>query len=162
MNRRKFLLTTLVVAAPAIAEARTRRFWFRIKTKSGGIMGATQEAAEWPIAKDVFTTAQQQILPIGLSADTPKVNPADVPLYEKYGYSAWRAGPGTNYSRDPGRPSTLRQADRTCARLCGCAQCGAPFDVLRHQRHSYHRQGIAGAADLSRLERSVRSELSQA
>ena len=59
---------------------------------------------EWPIAKNVFTTAQQQILPVGLSADTPKVNPADVPLYEKYGYSAWRAGPGTNYSRDPGRP----------------------------------------------------------
>ena len=67
-------------------------------------MGATQAAAEWPIAKDVFTTAQQQILPVGLSADTPKVNPAEVPLYEKYGYSAWQAGPGTNYSRDPGHP----------------------------------------------------------
>ncbi|MGA2619323.1 MAG: TIGR03768 family metallophosphoesterase [Thermoguttaceae bacterium] len=61
-----------------------------------------RQAAEWPIAKDVFTTAQQQILPVGLSADTPKVNPAEVPLYEKYGYSAWQAGPGTNYSQDPG------------------------------------------------------------
>ena len=39
-------------------------------------MDAAPEAAEWPIAKDVFTTAQQQILPVGLSADTPKVNPA--------------------------------------------------------------------------------------
>ena len=104
MNRRTFLLTTLMVAVPAIAEAKTRRSRFRITTESGGIMGTTQEAAEWPIAKNVFTTAQQQILPIGLSADTPKVNPADVPLYEKYGYSAWQAGPGTNYSRDPGHP----------------------------------------------------------
>lgn len=103
MDRRKFLLTTLIAAAPAIAEAKTRRFRSRSQTGSGGIAGAADEAAGWPIAKDVFTTAQRQILPIALSADTPKVNPADVPLYAKYGYSAWRAGPGTNYSRDPGR-----------------------------------------------------------
>ncbi len=103
MNRRKFLLTTLLGAVPAIAETETGRFPFRVKEKSGGIMNATQEAGELPIAKDVFTTAQQQILPIALSADAPKVNPADVPLYAKYGYSAWRAGPGTNYSRATGR-----------------------------------------------------------
>jgi hypothetical protein len=102
MNRRMFLLTTLAAAMPAIAEAQTRRFRLRRKSPSGGVLGTTQAAAEWPIAKDVFTMAQQQILPIGLSAATPKVNPADAPLYEKYGYSAWRAGPGTNYSREPG------------------------------------------------------------
>ena len=118
MDRRTFLLTTLIAAEPAIAGAKTRRSWFRAMTESGGIVGTTQVAAEWPIAKNVFTTAQQQILPVGLSADTPKVNPADVPLYEKYGYSAWRAGPGTNYSRDHGQSATLRQADRACARLC--------------------------------------------
>lgn len=53
---------------------------------------------EWPIAKSVFTTTQQQILPVALPADTPQVNPADVPLYEVFGYSAWHIGPGTNYS----------------------------------------------------------------
>ncbi|MGO8691995.1 MAG: TIGR03768 family metallophosphoesterase [Thermoguttaceae bacterium] len=102
MNRRKFLLTTLAVAVPAIAEAKTGRLGFRITTDGGGLLGTTQ-ATQWPIAKNVLTTAQQQILPIALSADTPKVNPAQVPLYEKYGYSAWQAGPGTSYSRDPGR-----------------------------------------------------------
>jgi len=50
--------------------------------------------AEWPIAKEVFTTARQQILPIGLPADTPQINPADVHLYSQFGYSAWHTGPG--------------------------------------------------------------------
>ena len=36
--------------------------------------------------------------------------------------------------------------------------CGAPVDVFRRQRHSYHRQGIPGPADLPRLERIVRSD----
>ena len=49
---------------------------------------------QWPIASEVFTTAQQQILPVGLSASTPQINPRDVSLYEQYGYSAWQAGEG--------------------------------------------------------------------
>ncbi|MBK1716376.1 TIGR03768 family metallophosphoesterase [Thiocystis violacea] len=50
---------------------------------------------EWPIANEVFTTAEQQVLPVGLSSvDTPPINPADVPLYEPYGYSLWRVGVG--------------------------------------------------------------------
>ena len=61
-------------------------------------------SAEWPIAKEVFTTAEQQILPIGLSSATPKVNPAEVPRYAQYGYSAWLAGAGTNYSHNPANP----------------------------------------------------------
>ncbi|MBN1342407.1 MAG: TIGR03768 family metallophosphoesterase [Phycisphaerae bacterium] len=52
------------------------------------------QPTEWPIAKDVFTTAQQQILPIALPANTPHINPADVPLYEVFGYSAWQVGEG--------------------------------------------------------------------
>jgi hypothetical protein len=58
----------------------------------------------WPIAKDVFTTAEQQILPIGLAPGTPQINPAEVPLYDQYGYSAWQTGAGTNYSLDPNNP----------------------------------------------------------
>jgi metallophosphoesterase (TIGR03768 family) len=53
--------------------------------------------AGWPIAKDVFTTAQEQILPIALPSDTPHINPADVPLYAEFGYSAWQTGPGLSY-----------------------------------------------------------------
>ncbi len=58
----------------------------------------------WPIAKEVFTTAEQQILPVGLPADTPQINPADVPLYEVFGYSAWHVGAGTDYSLNPDIP----------------------------------------------------------
>ena len=104
MDRRTFLLTALLAAEPAIASARTRRAWFHTLTENRRIVGTPQAAVEWPIVKNVFTTAQQQILPIALSADTPKVNPADVPLYEKYGYSTWRPGAGTNYSHDHGNP----------------------------------------------------------
>ena len=62
------------------------------------------QVVEWPIATEVFTTAQQQILPIGLSKDTPQINPAEVSLYGQYGYSVWFAGNGTNYSQDPDNP----------------------------------------------------------
>jgi metallophosphoesterase (TIGR03768 family) len=47
---------------------------------------------EWPIAKDVFTTAEQQILPVALSPNTLHIRPGDVSLYEQYGYSAWQKG----------------------------------------------------------------------
>ena len=63
---------------------------------SGGNTTGTQ-AAEWPIAKEVFTTAQQQILPIGLSEYTPQINPKDVSLYASFGYSAWNAGTGLHH-----------------------------------------------------------------
>lgn len=52
------------------------------------------QATEWPIAKEVYTTAEQQTLPIGLPASTPHINPRDVPLYEVFGYSTWQVGPG--------------------------------------------------------------------
>ena len=52
----------------------------------------------WPISNEVFTTAQQQILPVGLSAaDTPRILPRNVPLYEAYGYSGWQVGAGLPY-----------------------------------------------------------------
>lgn len=57
----------------------------------------------WPIAAEVFTTAQQQILPVALSPDTRQINPADVALYDHYGYSAWRKGAGTDYGRESDR-----------------------------------------------------------
>ena len=62
------------------------------------------QPAEWPIAKDVFTTAQQQILPVAVPSVMPQINPADVPLYETFGYSAWHIGAGTNYGPDPNNP----------------------------------------------------------
>jgi metallophosphoesterase (TIGR03768 family) len=56
-----------------------------------------QRFVTWPIANEVYTTAVQQIFPMGLSADTPPINPRDIPLYQAYGYSGWLAGPGLPY-----------------------------------------------------------------
>lgn len=61
----------------------------------GGSNGtASTPAPDWPIAKDVYTTAQQQILPVPLSAGVPQINPRDITLYSEFGYSAWHVGPG--------------------------------------------------------------------
>lgn len=57
------------------------------------------KAAEWPIAAEVFTTAEQQILPRALSTDTPPLNPADVAKYEEFGYSAWQVGAGLPHEK---------------------------------------------------------------
>lgn len=55
---------------------------------------STTSQARWPIAKDVFTTAQQQILPVPVSSAAPLINPRDLVLYSEYGYDAWQVGPG--------------------------------------------------------------------
>ena len=57
------------------------------------------QIVQWPIANEVFTTAERQILPIGLTADMPQVNPADVSLYGQFGYTAWQAGGGLPYEK---------------------------------------------------------------
>ncbi len=79
-------------------------FGFACLLLFAGCPDARNITQEWPISKTVYTTAEQQILPIGLPPDTPEINPADVPLYETFGYSAWHVGPGTNYSEDPDSP----------------------------------------------------------
>ncbi len=48
----------------------------------------------YPIASDVFTTAQKTVSPIALSLITTQISPADLPLYDVFGYSAWQEGPG--------------------------------------------------------------------
>jgi metallophosphoesterase (TIGR03768 family) len=55
------------------------------------------QVAGWPIANEVYTTAQQQVLPVAVPASTPVVNPAQVALYGQYGYSAWLPGPPLAY-----------------------------------------------------------------
>jgi metallophosphoesterase (TIGR03768 family) len=46
----------------------------------------------WPIADQVYTTAQQQVLPVAISPSAPQLSPGAVALYAKYGYSAWTIG----------------------------------------------------------------------
>jgi metallophosphoesterase (TIGR03768 family) len=66
-----------------------------LNTGCGSSSTAAQSPAlRWPIAKDVYTTAQQQILPVPLAASVPLINPKDLTLYSEFGYSAWHVGPG--------------------------------------------------------------------
>lgn len=65
---------------------------------SGTSTTAGIQATRWPIAKDVFTTTQQQILPVPVSASAPQINPKDVALYSEFGYDAWHVGPGVPHT----------------------------------------------------------------
>ncbi|MDO9043146.1 MAG: TIGR03768 family metallophosphoesterase [Desulfocapsaceae bacterium] len=48
----------------------------------------------WPIANNVYTTAEHQILPVPVSVDAPHIDPKDLALYSQYNYSSWTVGPG--------------------------------------------------------------------
>jgi hypothetical protein len=50
------------------------------------------QIVNWPIAKQVYTTAQHQVLPVAIAPTTRQLSPGDVSLYAKYGYSAWNIG----------------------------------------------------------------------
>jgi metallophosphoesterase (TIGR03768 family) len=60
---------------------------------------SSTQTLEWPIAKDVYTTAEQQIQPRFLPQGWTVIEPREVNLYEKYLYSKWDTGPGLNYER---------------------------------------------------------------
>ena len=84
VTRRDFLkYTTLAVPAVQLAAC-------------GGGGDGSPEVVEWPIAKDVFTTAEQQICPVPLAATTPPINANELP-YSKYGYNAWTPKPGLQH-----------------------------------------------------------------
>src|SRR6476660_362529 len=50
------------------------------------------QTVRWPIAKTVYTTAQQQVLPVAVPPTAPHINPGQVSLYAPNGYSTWRFG----------------------------------------------------------------------
>ena len=65
----------------------------------GGGDSSSTPVVEWPIAKEVYTTAEQQILPRFLPEGWTIVEPREVYLYEQFLYSKWDTGPGLNYDR---------------------------------------------------------------
>jgi metallophosphoesterase (TIGR03768 family) len=88
LTRRNFMKYSTGIAATCISLC----FLGFLAACGGGDTGTT--VVDWPIANDVYTTAEQQICPVPLSTETPHLNPAEIPLYEQYGYSAWQAKPG--------------------------------------------------------------------
>ena len=59
-----------------------------------GSTATSTRVVQWPISKETFTTAQQQILPLPVSINAPQLNPRDIRLYSEFGYDAWHVGPG--------------------------------------------------------------------
>lgn len=103
-NRRQFL-TRLGSAMALFAAAGAMGCSGGDPTPTGNAGGTAIQSSlvRWPISTEVYTTAQRQVLPASLPANTPKVLPHEIANYATYGYSRWTIGPGTSY---PGDPST--------------------------------------------------------
>jgi metallophosphoesterase (TIGR03768 family) len=78
----------------ARCSAGTAAFLYLRALTGCGSRTPSAQAARWPIAKDVYTTAQQQILPVPISSSAPPIRPCDLALYPEFGYTTWRIGPG--------------------------------------------------------------------
>lgn len=59
-----------------------------------GSTTAAHLITNWPISKDVYTTAERQISPVPLSAGAPQIAPKDLALYTQYNYSSYTVGQG--------------------------------------------------------------------
>ena len=57
----------------------------------------TPQVVSWPIAKQVYTTAQRQVCPVAVPASAPHINPGEVVDYARFGFSAWRYGGPLSY-----------------------------------------------------------------
>ena len=57
-----------------------------------GSSSSAPQVVSWPIARQVYTTAQQQVCPVALSPSVRQLHPGDVALYAQYKYSAWTLG----------------------------------------------------------------------
>jgi hypothetical protein len=107
------------------------------------------QIVNWPIAKQVYTTAQHQVLPRRDRSHHPATQPGRrIPLCE------------VRLQRVEHRwPVAAHRAQGPCTGLHGSAQRRAAAVLLLHVRHSYRRQGISGTADLRWLERALRSRV---
>jgi metallophosphoesterase (TIGR03768 family) len=56
------------------------------------------QTVRWPIARSVYTTAQQQVLPVAVPATAIQINPGDVAQYAPNGYSTWKLGGPLSYA----------------------------------------------------------------
>lgn len=60
---------------------------------SGGSQTSTS-IVSWPISQTVYTTEEQQIVPVALAANTTQINPNNLSAYVPLGYTAWQATSG--------------------------------------------------------------------
>ena len=65
-----------------------------LTTLNIGCSSSSSQVTQWPILNTVYTTAEQQILPVPVSASAPQIAPKDLALYTQYNYSSWTRGTG--------------------------------------------------------------------
>lgn len=65
-----------------------------LTTLNIGCSSDTTQVVKWPISKTVYTTAEQQIFPVPVSAGAPLIAPKELALYSNYNYSSWTRGTG--------------------------------------------------------------------
>lgn len=67
-----------------------------LTTLNVGCSSNSTPILQWPISNTVYTTAEQQILPVPISG--PLIAPKDLTLYKQYNYSSWSRGGGLSHT----------------------------------------------------------------
>ena len=91
MTRRDFV-KTVSIGIGALQTAAVGAGVLELTSCGGPVGPPTPKIVSWPIAKQVYTTAQQQVCPVALSPTVRELHPGDVALYAQYKYSAWTLG----------------------------------------------------------------------
>ncbi len=91
MTRRDFV-KTVGIGIGALQTAAVGAGVLELSGCGGPVDPPTPKIVCWPIAKQVYTTAQQQVCPVALSPTVRQLHPGDVALYAQYKYSAWTLG----------------------------------------------------------------------
>jgi metallophosphoesterase (TIGR03768 family) len=91
MTRRDFV-KTVSIGISALQTAAVGAGVLELTSCGGPVDPPAPKIVSWPIAKQVYTTAQQQVCPVALSPTVRELHPGDVALYAQYKYSAWTLG----------------------------------------------------------------------
>jgi metallophosphoesterase (TIGR03768 family) len=91
MTRRNFV-KTVGIGIGALQAAAAGAGVLELTGCGSPVAPPAPQPVSWPIAKQVFTTAQQQVCPVALSPSVRQLHPGDVSLYAQYKYSAWNLG----------------------------------------------------------------------
>ena len=91
LSRRDFV-KTVGIGIGALQTAAVGAGVLELTGCGGPVDPPTPKVVSWPIAKQVYTTAQQQVCPVALSSTVRQLHPGDVALYAQYKYSAWTLG----------------------------------------------------------------------
>jgi hypothetical protein len=83
MTRRDFV-KTVSIGIGALQTAAVGAGVLELTSCGGPVDPPAPKIVSWPIAKQVYTTAQQQVCPVALSPTVRELHPGVVALYAQY------------------------------------------------------------------------------